>query len=692
MAVMSRRVLHRRRSYTSYTMISKTYSTLFSSLLEDLHMEPQASSCSLSILANLRTQGLSLYDELGNYSHYDDAPAALQRAVRDWHAAVSCIFWPSEDLNWFHHMVTEVYIYSGMSFREHLGVILRELNTAFAFGLRQYADLTTEQEQAYEEKLLQNEASCRDWRVDRRNPISVLARQLCRRATYRVDLGEDSISSRGRHGPGAVFDGSQGLDKNVFAPPSTRQLAKAYPYTAFFMNDWYAAAHSLGRAVGNRCGSSAGGNDYAIRDFEEARITLVPKDYKGPRGVFVSSKEAMFCQLGQLDALNEAFERSWVSACYTPKSQRPSQLAVATGTLPGAGACVTLDLSDASDRVPLSLAAFLFHRADYVALARTRPTYLWYPSGARKRMAMFAPMGDGKTFAVLSLVCACITVATILHEEGLRPGMHISDKEIRRAARKCRIYGDDIIVVKKHASAVVRNLEAHNLKVNHAKSFLHGNFRESCGVEYFRGLDVTPLRVPRGLNLEDRSHENIVKLVAWYNRIATRSWGFSVRRLTYEVLALVEGTYWGRRTAYTYRPDVVPCALYLPPELRGVLKTPKVMFEPTDSTLLLRNLRKLGVRAIRFNSDLQRWEVRTIAPSAESYLPIGDPWWDYQHAMRLASRRCETPPGEDLGTTKTVVTGSPSGERLYRRYAKRIGLQERANRSAAARTSWVPVL
>jgi hypothetical protein len=36
------------------------------------------------------------------------------------------------------------------------------------------------------------------------------------------------------------------------------------------------------------------------------------------------------------------------------------------------------------------------------------------------------------------------------------------------------------------------------LKVNEGKSFVHGQFRESCGVDGFKGYDVTPLK-PRTL-------------------------------------------------------------------------------------------------------------------------------------------------------------------------------------------------
>jgi len=58
-----------------------------------------------------------------------------------------------------------------------------------------------------------------------------------------------------------------------------------------------------------------------------------------------------------------------------------------------------------------------------------------------------------------------------------------------------RVFGDDLIVPKDCAGSVVDALHAFGLKVNPAKTFLTGNFRESCGVDAYAGHDVTTISV-----------------------------------------------------------------------------------------------------------------------------------------------------------------------------------------------------
>jgi hypothetical protein len=56
------------------------------------------------------------------------------------------------------------------------------------------------------------------------------------------------------------------------------------------------------------------------------------------------------------------------------------------------------------------------------------------------------------------------------------------------------VYGDDIVVPSEDVHIVGRALESVGLKVNYAKSFSRGWFRESCGMFAFAGYEVTPLR------------------------------------------------------------------------------------------------------------------------------------------------------------------------------------------------------
>jgi hypothetical protein len=55
------------------------------------------------------------------------------------------------------------------------------------------------------------------------------------------------------------------------------------------------------------------------------------------------------------------------------------------------------------------------------------------------------------------------------------------------------VYGDDIIVPTEMATSTMVTLETFGLRVNHSKSYCTGFFRESCGGDYYKGVDITPV-------------------------------------------------------------------------------------------------------------------------------------------------------------------------------------------------------
>jgi hypothetical protein len=60
------------------------------------------------------------------------------------------------------------------------------------------------------------------------------------------------------------------------------------------------------------------------------------------------------------------------------------------------------------------------------------------------------------------------------------------------------VYGDDLILPSRHAKRVIAALHGLGLRVNVKKSFIHGHFRESCGVDAYHGVDATaPCRLKK---------------------------------------------------------------------------------------------------------------------------------------------------------------------------------------------------
>jgi len=150
----------------------------------------------------------------------------------------------------------------------------------------------------------------------------------------------------------------------------------------------------------------------------------------------------------------------------------------------------TIDLKSASDLLSLKLVRSVFrHNAQFLErMMECRSPSVECSNKETLDLGKFAGMGNALTFPVQSICFAVICLAAILDQDGNSP----SYWNLRRASRHIRVYGDDIIVAKRYAHQCVAWLQEVGLKINLKKSFLEGNFKESCGVDAWRGVDITP--------------------------------------------------------------------------------------------------------------------------------------------------------------------------------------------------------
>jgi hypothetical protein len=178
-------------------------------------------------------------------------------------------------------------------------------------------------------------------------------------------------------------------------------------------------------------------------------------------------------------------------------------------------------MKDASDRVSLSLVRYVFkYTPDLLAaLEATRSASTVLPNGREVLMNKFAPMGSSLCFPVEAFVFWALGVASIIYDTTRND---IGFKALRRYASgnrwhdhlemdfsptrlilrrtmcaKLHVYGDDIIVAKKFHETLLEYLPKFGLKLNVDKCCIHGSFRESCGVDAYSGINVTPLRLKR---------------------------------------------------------------------------------------------------------------------------------------------------------------------------------------------------
>jgi hypothetical protein len=246
-----------------------------------------------------------------------------------------------------------------------------------------------------------------------------------------------------------------------------------------------------------------------------AKLISVAKNSTSRRTITIEPGRKMFIQQGLNTLLRDEITRCKVlRRCLALSDQSLNQILALEGSR--TGKFVTLDLSSASDLLSLKTVQAVFgnHPFFLEELMAHRSSHVSVGKNSNWKLEKFAGMGNATTFPVQSICFAVIAITVILHVQGRRPSMD----SLKRVADLIQVYGDDIIVHEDYGSQVIAGLELAGLRVNQSKSFMKGNFRESCGVDAFRGVDVTPLYV-KHLSCEETelSSDAIAAFIAMSN-------------------------------------------------------------------------------------------------------------------------------------------------------------------------------
>lgn len=279
-----------------------------------------------------------------------------------------------------------------------------------------------------------------------------------------------------RHGPGAVATGEK-AERKWYFDTVYAQLEKFYPYFTHFT--------TCGAGVDKEFWPEKAPRKAALNGH--AKVVLVPKDSRGPRLISCEPLAYQWVQQGIAEQVVDLISRHKLTAGHVNFTDQTvnGRWALESSLT---RALATLDLKDASDRVSLELVRALFPRVLLERLEASRSVATELPSGELLPLVKFAPMGSALCFPVLSLVVWSLAVASI----SLRRG-----KTLQEGKTGVYVFGDDLIVPSDEAQSVMDDLERYGLRVNRAKSFIRSNYRESCGVDAFKGVVVTPTRVKR---------------------------------------------------------------------------------------------------------------------------------------------------------------------------------------------------
>lgn len=222
-------------------------------------------------------------------------------------------------------------------------------------------------------------------------------------------------------------------------------------------------------------GSPVSGDEVATQ------IIFVPKGIDKKRVVSTEPICNMYYQHLFADSLDCMFQRDrrW-NICLHDQTFNQRLAMEGSSTMDYA----TIDLSSASDSVTLSLVKGVF--AGIPALnswLRCRTRYGVLPTGEKILLEKFSPMGSALCFPIECMVFSLI--------------VQLANK-LNHVNTYFRVYGDDIVVHRSIYTTVIRLLKSLHFSVNDDKTFgPYSQFTESCGIECYRGEDVTPFRLPR---------------------------------------------------------------------------------------------------------------------------------------------------------------------------------------------------
>jgi hypothetical protein len=250
----------------------------------------------------------------------------------------------------------------------------------------------------------------------------------------------------------------------------------------------------------------------------QAQLTLVPKTMSTPRVIVMEPTALQYMQQAIMTTITESIESRTTLVGFTDQSLNRAMARQGSLT----GELVTLDLSEASDRVTYWQAASVLDCLPnlWEALVATRSREVQLPDGVTRPIRKFASMGSAVCFPVEAVTfLAAILVAIKRYHRDADPGFELTWSFVRNLEGKVRVYGDDCIFPKHYLPEVERLFRQLGWKINRNKTFSEGNFRESCGGDYWRGHDVTPVRLRKPIPTTRRQVAEVQSFVSFRNQL-----------------------------------------------------------------------------------------------------------------------------------------------------------------------------
>jgi len=318
-----------------------------------------------------------------------------------------------------------------------------------------------------------------------RSIVIPIARSLLRRLFYDEEgrfhpfLAQWREMPWGRHGSGAVEDGSKGSQK--------WRLTVCERIQSDLVRDAFGPLSTVTLNTGD-------GKPWI------SRLAQVPKDLRKRRLICIEPKEMMFAQQGLMKVLYDVINSHHLTkrAIHLFDQSHNFYAARRKGMS-------TIDLSDASDLLSIRLCKLLLPKEVFGILTRYRSDGIMLPDGdIIKPYYAMATMGNALCFPVESLIFWALTLSTMISED-LRYGVYRSPSEVAWVLNNnpgplirrypLYVFGDDIIVPEIVHNVVRRMLGWAGLSANVEKCCTGATpIRESCGAYWWNGSDARVVR------------------------------------------------------------------------------------------------------------------------------------------------------------------------------------------------------
>lgn len=377
-------------------------------------------------------------------------------------------------------------------------------------------------------------------------PLHKLELEYASKLIRRVLAGACPRNIVPKHGPGSVATGESSSEKPYFRR-DYREATSYYPIDShYYFNSAHLSDCLDGTELKTRdCQGRL--RPWETMDQSTAKVVLVPKDSRGPRLISMEPLEIQWLQQGQCEVLVSTLESHWLTcghinfqlqdinrflawrssydavACPKPWEEPEGANFILRGlriyrqTQPQSKIwrhsdvpdtlmdeipkLVTADMKEASDRVSMAHICNLFPSNWVEALYATRSSRTELPSGEIVNLNKFAPMGSAVCFPVEALIFWALAIASIRYNSPHFASQNDGRMLLLDLKKRVWVYGDDLILHGEDYAMVKQSLERTGLLLNANKCCTARFFRESCGMDAYKGTNVTPLRIKECVGL-----------------------------------------------------------------------------------------------------------------------------------------------------------------------------------------------